>query len=131
MTQYLSKEALAEKLGFPSANYSNYLIFREADSRGLEVLKNSDRGQGLITDGRRKYTWSGGRTSWNTRLSQRVVRQKDVCSRLLNAYGVPAPENQVFESGDVKRAWAWAKPMGELVLKPVAGSHGDDVFVGG
>jgi len=127
----MSLEELSEHLELPLKGWTNALLVREAANRGLSVARHDEKRMFYFEDGNgRRFAWRNGYTTWNTRLSQRVAQHKDVCSRILTAYGVPATENQVFDHGDAGRAWLWAESLGTLVVKPVDGLKGRNVHVG-
>src|SRR5690625_646916 len=124
-------EELSNHLGVRVGGWTNAVLVREAANRGLLISRNAETSILYFEDGNgRRFSWRNGRTSWNTRLSQRVTQHKDVCSRMLAAYGVPATENQVFTENEAGRAWLWAEPLGTLVVKPADGLKGRNVHVG-
>lgn len=43
---------------------------------------------------------------------------------------MPATENAVFARGESLRAWNWAQNFESVVIKPVDGHQGQDVFIG-
>lgn len=113
-----------------SVTWTNRVFAGEALKRGLQIEKGQNR-RIIVRDGAgRSYTWRGGFTNFNSPLSDRVTRHKDVCSRILSAYGVAATENAAFAKDEPERAWQWARSLGALVVKPVDGTHGADVHVG-
>lgn len=122
---------LSDHLGVRVGGWTNAVLVREAANRGLRISQNAESRILYFEDDKgRKFSWKNGRTNWNTRLSRRVAQHKDVCSRILTAYGVPATENQVFTENDAGRAWLWAEPLGTLVVKPADGLKGRNVHVG-
>ena len=109
---------------------SNRLLVKEAISRGVEVEKLPKK-RFRLTYGNKSYVIRRGRVSnaYNSRLTKRCVDLKEVTSRLLRNKGFPAPENGVFPSEELQRAWNWAEPILPVVLKPHSGSMGRLVFV--
>lgn len=127
----MTLKELSNHLGVTVGGWTNAVLAREAANRGLLISRNAETRTLYLENGNgRRFSWRNGRTSWNTRLSQRVAEHKDVCSRILTAYGVPATENQVFKENEAGRAWLWAEPLGTLVVKPVDGLKGRNVHVG-
>src|SRR5699024_2224815 len=63
-------------------------------------------------------------------LATRIAKYKDACSALLRSQGVNAAENIVAEPMDVDRAWAWARHLDAVTIKPNDGKQGADVHVG-
>ncbi|HLS26797.1 MAG TPA: hypothetical protein VK063_13095 [Beutenbergiaceae bacterium] len=112
-----------------NASWNNALVVDRARQRGHEV-RADDCGRVSITDGNRSRWFSSGRVSINRLLAKRAVRYKDVASALLRAYDVRAPENAIFEIGEVDRAWAWAQDLSSAVLKPNDTEQGVMVYVG-
>ena len=112
-----------------NASWNNALVVDRARARGLDVSAD-DRGRVLLRDGQRSRWFSSGRVSINRQLAKRTVRHKNVASALLRAQGVRAPENLVFEAGEVDRAWGWARGLLPVVLKPSATERGFMVDVG-
>lgn len=112
-----------------NASWSNSLVVDRARARGLDVRAHG-RGRVLLGDGQRSRWFNTGRVSINRQLAKRAMRHKNVASALLRAHGVRAPENLVFEAGEVNRAWGWAQTLLPVVLKPSASEKGVMVYVG-
>lgn len=117
-------------IGYATRTYTNIVLVAEALERNLEV-KSTPSGRSIEVrhQGRSRY-WKGGTNNHNTRLAKQIVHFKDVCNRHLRNHGVNAPENAVFGSPEVERAWNWAHPLAELVVKPHNGIQGRNVHVG-
>lgn len=109
---------------------TNQLLVLEAYRRGIqfEILPKK---RFRVSYKNRSFIIRRGRFSlaYNTRLAIRTVNLKEVTSRMLRSKGHPAPENTVFSSEDLDRAWNWAKPILPIVLKPFNGRLGRLVFV--
>lgn len=118
------------QLGMGTTSWSNAVIVAEALKLGIRVSRPSTKRGILLSDGGQKLLWAPGRaTSLNAKLANKVAKYKDVASRLMRDSGVEAPENAVFQSDELVRAWAWAEPILPVVLKPQDGKQGTDVFV--
>ncbi|GAB3194135.1 SAM domain-containing protein [Nesterenkonia suensis] len=115
-------------LGLEDYGPSNFPVAVEAVTRGIRVSA-SRRGTMLLSLDGERYTWRGGATSLNHRLARLIARRKDVQGRLFKSAGVPFPENCAFDEGQVERAWDWAHHVLPVVVKPVNGRKGQDVFV--
>lgn len=105
-------------------------IFKEAYSRGVKIKKITNQ-KFKMSLGEREYTIRRGSflSSVNPSLSKKVCDSKEVTSRLLRSRQFNAPENAVFSSYDLDRAWRWAQPILPIVLKPFNGKMGRLVFV--
>lgn len=130
----MDKLARAEQhlmgLGYAKRSHTNLVFVAEALERNLEVKRTpSGRSIEVRYKGRSRY-WKGGTTNHNSHLAKKIVHFKDVCNRHLRNHGVNAPENAVFGATEVERAWHWAHPLGQLVVKPHNGIQGRNVHVG-
>lgn len=106
------------------------MIVRGAISRGVEIEKLPN-GKFKMSYGAKSYVIRNGRItdSYNTKLAQRCTGLKEVTSRLLRSKGFSVPENVVFKTTDLERAWNWAKTVLPVVLKPNHTMMGKLVFV--
>lgn len=118
-----------EELGLKVPMWNNQVVVAEALARGIEVSASPPGKRVRLAHAGRSHFWLMGRSSLNTRLAGRAAVQKEVFSRLLRAQGVDAPENAVFSAGEASRAWAWAKPIAPVVVKPSDGLQGRGVHV--
>lgn len=117
-------------VGYTKRTYTNLVLVAEALERNLEVKTTpSRRSIEVRQQGRSRY-WKGGTTNHNSHLAKKIVHFKDVCNRHLRNHGVNAPENAVFGATEAERAWNWAHPLGQLVVKPHDGIQGRNVHVG-
>lgn len=107
---------------------TNLAIFVEGLRRSIPVTPT--RNHGMRFHGETTQWWNNGATSLNHAAARRICPQKEVNSRIFRARGIRAPENVVFAPGDMKRAWAWAKPLLPVVIKPFDGSKGQGVNTG-
>ncbi len=109
---------------------SNRRVFNECIKRGAEWRLHDD-GTFDLYRGSLLYTIEDGKVldAMNTSLALKCVKRKEVTSALLRNRQLPAPENSLFQSGDLERAWAWAQPMLPIVVKPGGGSKGRAVSV--
>lgn len=127
---YPKAEAFLRENGLHPAVGVERIMVGEALERGLNVSLSSE-GKILFRDRYgRAYTLRNSTNSFNIRLARLVMKQKDVISSLLTTFGVPTTENAVFGEDEVERAWAWAMPLGTLVVKPAAGTNGRNVHIG-
>src|SRR5690554_1949856 len=96
---------------------ANKLIVEEAISRGV-TIKKMPKERFKLEYGTNSYIIKKGivSNSFNHRLAQRCTRLKEITSRLLRSKGFPAPENVVFSTKDLERAWSWAQPILPVVL---------------
>src|SRR5690625_5289802 len=106
------------------------LIINEAYKRGVQFKKISDK-RFKMSYGDQSYIVRNEnvRDGSNNRIAIRIVKLKDVTSRILRSAGYNAIENTVFNHKDVVRAWYWASTMLPVVLKPADGRLGKLVFV--
>ena len=109
---------------------SNRMLVKEAYNRGVE-FEILPKKRFRMKHGDKKYLVRGGRIShaFNTKLATKVVKYKDVTSRLLRNGGFPAPENFVFSKDELDRAWNWAQTILPVVVKPNDGIMGKHVYV--
>lgn len=127
---YQDARAWLKKHDVPQTGWSTTIIVAESLARSISLEKISSNGRLRLTKSGKSYTWRNGYNSLNNPKASRVVEYKDVMSRLLTNRGIQTPENAVFRASEEERAWAWAKPIRPLVLKPHNGKHGTDVHVG-
>lgn len=106
------------------------IIVRKAIERGVEITKLPNKRFEMKYDNK-KYIIRNGRitNSYNSKLAQKCTDMKEVTSRLMRSKGFPSPENAVFNSKEVERAWNWAKEILPIVLKPTNGMMGRSVYV--
>lgn len=97
--------------------WTNAAVVDRALARGLDVAATR-QGRVRLSDGRRNFWFSSGRTNFNRPMAVRSVRFREVASAHLRARGVVAPQNAVFASGDGPRAWQWAEALAPLVVTP-------------
>src|SRR5690625_951281 len=103
---------------------------RAALTRGLIVQKKDGTTQTILSNGKKEYTWKGGRTSFNSRLARRLSTSKDAAAKFLRAYDVPMPEGALFRTNEAELAWDWAQGFLPVVVKPNDGNQGTNVFPG-
>lgn len=130
LTEYEPTEEFLQRLGVSYPRWSRKLVVRECLERGLEVTLGSRESVIYMSDGSRRFSWAGGRTTFNSRLARRVTRLKDVTSKLLRSFDLPFPDNAVFEAEEQDAAWRWAQNILPVVVKPNDGRQGQLVFVG-
>lgn len=116
------------EVGLNPNRWNNRVIVAEALSRGIEVHQGAHPRRVLLKLNGQEHFWQQGYTSLNTVLARRCVHLKDVSSRLLRSRGVNAPENNLFSSSDPDRAWAWATSIAPVVVKPLNGRQGTDIY---
>src|SRR5690625_4460410 len=106
------------------------LIANEAISRGINFKKLTDR-KIKMTYGNKCYVVRRGkiRDCASSQLAIKIVKLKDITSRLLRSRGYNAIENMAFNKHDVIRAWYWASTILPVVLKPVGGNLGKLVII--
>lgn len=128
----LSYDSVREKMkdiGLRTSSWNNLVIATEALERGVHI---STTGRGMkvrMRHGKTRHFWRSGRNSLNSPLARRCADYKVVTNNLLRSAGVHAPDNAIFSAGEAPRAWAWAKPIAPVVVKPNNGMQGDGVFV--
>lgn len=109
----------------------NKMILKIAYDRGVNFELISKRRNRLrLSYGKDSYiVKSGNIRDCNTHpLAISIVKMKDVCSKILRKKGYNALESTVFNKNDLERAWQWARPILPIVLKPVDGNLGRNVF---
>ncbi len=106
------------------------LIVNEAYKRGVRFENISDK-RFRMSYGNQSYIVRNGnvRDSSSTPLAIRVIKMKDVTSRILRNRGYNGIENTVFDHKDLVRAWYWASTILPVVLKPASGKLGKLVYV--
>lgn len=109
--------------------WTNAALVDRALARGVEVSA-SPRGRVRVSHGGRAYWFSGGRTNFNRPMAKQAARYKEVSSALLLSRGIAAPRNAVFGAEEGARAWQWAEPLSNVVLKPSNANQGKMVHVG-
>lgn len=119
-----------EGIGIPVSNWSRKLMARAALTRGLIVQKKDGTTQTVLSNGKKEYTWKGGRTTFNSRLARRLSTSKDAAAKFLRAYDVPMPEGALFRTNEAELAWDWAQGFLPVVVKPNDGNQGTNVFPG-
>ncbi|MEJ8778923.1 ATP-grasp domain-containing protein [Pseudogracilibacillus sp. ICA-222130] len=109
---------------------SNRMLVKNAYDRGVEFKKLKNGKFKMSHDGK-SYIVRGGRAtqSPNTKLAMKIVKYKNTSSSLLRNLGFPCPQNAIFTSNEIDRAWNWAKSILPVVIKPNDGSMGKLVFV--
>lgn len=87
---------------------SNRMLVKEAFNRGVE-FEILPKKRFRMKYGKKSYLVKRGKIShaFNTKLAAKVTKYKDVTNRLLRNEGFPAPENFVFTSNELDRAWNW------------------------
>ncbi|MCC5968297.1 MAG: hypothetical protein JJU24_19475 [Natronohydrobacter sp.] len=109
----------------------NRLVLAEMEQLGVRK-KDRPNGSFVLKKGKQKYRINDGAILryFNPRFIRRICKNKDITSRVLRDFGAHTPENCAFAPDDVARAWAWAQPILPVVLKPVDGRRGEQVFIG-
>ncbi|MDZ5079152.1 hypothetical protein [Nesterenkonia sp. HG001] len=107
---------------------TNALIAQEALARDIEIAPDEKSRLTMRWKGRRIW-FDAARSNINNSLARRCTLHKDVASRLLRTYNVPAPHNAVFSARDVELAWQWAEPRLPVVIKPSDGGEGELVHL--
>jgi len=105
-----------------------HLLVQEARKRGIEVWMPARFRLSLRHDGR-EFHFVKCTGTVNSTLANKVCLDKAVTSQFLRGSGVDSPENCVFTDDSADRAWAWAQSLLPVVLKPVDGIKGRDVYV--
>jgi len=113
--------------GIRKGNNTAVLVHR-AIERGVAVTAGAGARADMAFEGRTAW-FRAGNSSLNTALTKRMVNNKDVLSRYLRSRGVRAPQNAVFSHRELHRAWAWARPITPVVVKPPQGKLGRQVHV--
>lgn len=117
-----------QNTGIRERGPANFPLVAEALSRGIEVSANS-RGSTLLSCGGVSFTWRSGKTSLNHASANKLVRHKEIQSRVFRSAGLAFPENCAFSKDEKSRAWSWASHILPVVVKPADGSLGQDVVV--
>lgn len=106
------------------------MLVAEAYNRGIQFEKLS-KGKFRMYDAYQSYTINDGKISTinNSHQAVRLTDLKDKTSDFLRSKGFPAPENALFSTEDLVRAWSWAKDHLPVVLKPRDDTHGRHVYV--
>lgn len=113
----------------PAGSMTNKIMATLAQHRGIDVSLGPTPRRMLLSYGTTSYRFGAGATNYNKTLSRRCTIQKDVTSALLRTQGVDVPENAVFEKSEAMRAWRWASAFSVIVVKPVDGMKGKNVFL--
>lgn len=109
----------------------NKMILKVAYDRGVKFeLVSKSNNHLRLSYGENSYiARSGNIRDCNTHpLAISIVKMKDVCSKILRRKGFNALESTVFTKNELERAWQWAQPIMPIVLKPVDGNLGRNVF---
>lgn len=122
-------EEFLRNLGVEYANWSRRILTAECLRRDLEISLGDTSDIIVITDGKKRITWHGGVTSFNTSLARNLSQQKDAMSKFMRANDVQFAENAAFRSADEEAAWGWAQPLLPVVIKPPDGKQGKNVHV--
>lgn len=117
-------------VGVGGRNFTNIVVAAEALDRGITVRKAANSRRMVLEHQGRSRTWAGGSTNHNDDLVKKIASYKDVASRLFRDLKISAPENAVFTGSDSARAWAWASPFSQSVVKPHNGRQGENVHAG-
>lgn len=107
------------------------LYLNAAEQLGLDIiLKDKASNYFEITNGQKTISIYNNITSLNDAVSYTVARNKATTNRLLNVNNIPVPEQIIFERNstfeEVRRK---SEGMFPVVLKPIYGSFGKNVFV--
>lgn len=105
-----------------------YLLVRAAREMGISFRGGRSLNLFLQYNGI-SHHYRRARGTGNSRLAVKVSSSKILMSNLLRTSGVNSPEGCVFRKGDLERAWAWARDILPVVLKPMNGIAGRDVHV--
>lgn len=116
------------KIGLNPNRWNNKVIVAEALARDIEVIKGNHSRRVVLRLDAQEHFWQQGYTSLNTLLARRCVHLKDVSNRLLRSRDVSSPENALFKSDEPERAWAWADDIAPVVVKPLNGRQGTDIY---
>lgn len=109
---------------------SNRMLVAEAYNRGVQFEK-LPKGKFRMYDANNSYTIVDGKISTvnNSRQAIRLTDLKDQTSQHLRSRGFFAPDNALFEAGDLASAWSWAKVSLPVVVKPRDDTHGRHVYI--
>src|SRR5699024_1883564 len=119
-----------QKIDYSTRIASNVILVREALERSISVSKSERFNFLLLKFGGKTHRWRAGRNSFHRPLATRRGKYNDACNALLRSQGVNATENIAAEPKDVDRAWAWARHLDAVTIKPNDGKQGADVHVG-
>lgn len=129
MYDYEMARQYMESIGLSANRWNSTVIVAAALERGIDISRHRTAPRLYLQHGGKRHFWQSGRTRLNSPLARRCARLKDVSSRLLRSRGINALENSVFSSLESHRAWAWACTILPVVIKPVDGNRGRDVYV--
>lgn len=104
-------------------------IIQEAEGRGIVVKRSGRRLSFLHRSGEHRVMGKKVPASFNSLAARKLVDQKEMTSPFLLQAGFLAPKNRVFLREDLEAAWAWAKPLLPVVVKPCCSKKGAGVFV--
>lgn len=115
---------------------STFVLANEASKRGIKVSKIFNEGifakrsfLKLSFGGRIEYI-VGQRTSQIDSIAYFLQKDKYVTKHFLSKNGVSVAPGEVFGGGDVKEVVKYVNNIGfPVVVKPLSGLHGTDVFV--
>ncbi|MFC6637575.1 hypothetical protein GV827_18055 [Sulfitobacter sp. JBTF-M27] len=69
-------------------------------------------------------------TSYTSRVSTRVLKNKAVARQLIKEAGLRVANGRLFSKSEKAKAFSYIEQIGSGVIKPVDGSHGRGVSVG-
>jgi cyanophycin synthetase len=111
------------RLGVSSAE-----LARAARARGIPVRRLSD--VALLQFGygcRRKLVWAAS-TEQSSAIGVDIACDKELTKQMLATAGIPVPDGLLVRNAE-EAATAFDRLGGPVVVKPVSGNHGQDVFV--
>ncbi|HLH58633.1 MAG TPA: hypothetical protein VKV33_05710, partial [Streptosporangiaceae bacterium] len=113
----------ASRLGVSAAE-----LARTARRRGIPVRRVSDVSLLQLGHGcNRRLVWAAS-TAQTSAIGVDIACDKAVTKQLLRAAGIPVPDGLVVHSAE-EAVGAFGYLGGPVVVKPVSGNHGRDVFV--
>lgn len=106
------------------------LVKEAALKRGLQVVSCKEKGL-IISDGEKKVTFRGGRSSINKPGVGLICSDKEITKAYLKRKRVKVPFGNVFDIAEADKIRKFVEVTGwPVVLKPVNGSQGRGVFSG-
>ena len=112
----------------PVLNASARLLYEEAQRQGITCTTFGDKQTVLMEKDDKRWYTRGSRSSFQSSVGKTIADNKELTKKILHHYQLPTANFVIVKANDVTTEQV-SQLSYPVVVKPISGMHGRDVFV--